>query len=206
MQDLYINTIMLFIFMFILTVFYIKLKNCKITSKNLSMIINKNEVLIDRIYKNCEVIKLKNNIELFSNIQIISKISKANYISFFKYNYSKKYVSLDFIFSVDDKGMVVKNSILDEIPVSDGLLSMDIMRHNKNLDYIDIDTIKNRNTSIFNILLTKGINKIYYQNIFKNDNLPFVFVVFSYNTYDYIIERIDRIEICRILEESKSLF
>jgi hypothetical protein len=172
---------------------------------NLLKIISKNVDFLIDFYKKQEVTYLKNTIELYSQFQIILKISKCDFISFFKYDYSKRYVVLHFILSVDEKGTIIQESMLDNLPASSNLLTLNIMKSDdKDLYSITTKELKDKNIKSYEVMEYREIKNIYYQNIFNNKENPLGFVTISYKNENYVIPDSDKIEILRIIEKIKS--
>lgn len=209
---MHILTDILFIFMMlILFLFvYIRQKNCKKVSNDLFKFLNKNLEFLTEVQRKKMIIELKNSIKVYSKFQIIQKISKADYISFFKYNYSKKYIELIFIFSIDYKGTIIQNSEFDKYPISGRLLALDILKTDSWDDLCELEknndlSILEKNDNIFQIMKNKGLNKCYYQNIFKEKDAPTGFFTIGYKNEDFEIDPGDKIEILRIIESTKSI-
>jgi hypothetical protein len=160
---------------------------------------------LNTLHKNQEIINLKKTIELYSQFQILLKISKCDYISLFKYDYTKKFVILHFLLSVDEKGVILQDSKLEDLPVASSVITLNIMRSdNDNLYSLLVDEVKEKDITIYNIMLKRGINKIYYQNIYKDEFNPLGYVAISYKNINYELPEEDKIEILRIIEKIKS--
>lgn len=205
MNNITIDIIFLLIISIFLTIIYIKQMRHKESYLNLLKIISKNVDFLIDFYKKQEVTYLKNTIELYSQFQIILKISKCDFISFFKYDYSKRYVVLHFILSVDEKGTIIQESMLDNLPASSNLLTLNIMKSDdKDLYSITTKELKDKNIKSYEVMEYREIKNIYYQNIFNNKENPLGFVTISYKNENYVIPDSDKIEILRIIEKIKS--
>ncbi len=200
--DLFVSILILSLVFII----YIKQKTYKKNSNNLIKILNNNVQFLTDLYKKHEVIELKKAIDLYSQFQIILKMSKCDYISFFKYNYSKKYIILHFVLSIDNKGSIIQTSILDNLPVTANLSILNILKSDDNdLYLLEPNYFEGKNDAMFKNLKDKNINTIYYQNVFKNKETPLGFISMSYKDKGYILPEDDKVEILRIIEKMKSL-
>jgi hypothetical protein len=205
MQIILLNILTLVITIFFLILLYLKQNNCNKLSNELVNILEKNIKFIDEFSKKQEIIQLKNTINIYSKFQVILKISKADYISFFKYDYSKRFIVLHFIISVDEKGYIIHKSALDDLPISSNLLTLNIIQSkDKDLYTLNIDELDCKNHTAYDMMCRKGINKIYYQNIFKNKENPFGFIVLSYKDKNFKLPDSDKTEVLRIIEQIKS--
>lgn len=172
-------------------------KNIKI-SKNLYKFLDKNWEFLTNIHRKKVIEELKSSIHIYSKFQIIQKISNADFISFFKYNYSKRYIDLDFLFSIDNNGNILQNSVLYNLPITGDLLIKNILASDCDLCSMDVEDLKT--CAIYDNLIQRELNKIFYQNIFKyNEDIPLAFVTISYKDKDYILSDDDKFEIIRIL-------
>ena len=114
----------IFFTLFLLISFFILHKKKQKNSENLTNVLNKNIDLLLQFERKHEMNELKNNIQLYSLFQIVLKITKADYVSFFKYDFSQKCVVLNFILSIDDKGFIVQESELDDYPVASNFMTL----------------------------------------------------------------------------------
>jgi len=200
-----IDFIFLLIITFLVILIYLKQFKSKRVSDNLIGILNKNVEFLTEYYRKQEIINLKRTIQLYSQFQIILKISQANYISFFKYDYSRKYVILHFLLSVDDKGTIVQESMLDKLPVTSNLLTLNIMRSDDNDLYsIDVNEIKEKDEKVYQVMKYRNISKMFYQNIYKDKENPLGFISISYQTENFKLSEGDKFEILRIIEKIKT--
>ena len=200
-----IDFIFLLIITFLVILIYLKQFKSKRVSDNLIGILNKNVEFLTEYYRKQEIINLKRTIQLYSQFQIILKISQANYISFFKYDYSRKYVILHFLLSVDDKGTIVQESMLDKLPVTSNLLTLNIMRSDDNDLYsIDVNEIKEKDEKVYQVMKYRNISKMFYKNIYKDKENPLGFISISYQTENFKLSEGDKFEILRIIEKIKT--
>jgi hypothetical protein len=205
MNHIFVDITFFLIITVLLLIVYIRQMRCKEISNNLIKILSKNVDFLTEYYKKQEIILLKNTIQLYSQFQIILKISKCDYVSFFKYDFSKRYIMIHFLLSVDDKGTIVQESVLDNLPATSNLLTLNIMKtDDKDLYSIKTSALKEKNEKTYEMIESRGIKKIYYQNVFKDKENPLGFVSISYKNEDYIISEDDKKEILRIIEKMKT--
>lgn len=199
----------LFISFFILAlvyIIYIKQKTYKKNSDDLINILSNNIQFLTDLNKKHEIVELKRAIDLYSHFQIILNISNCDYISFFKYDYSKRYILLHFILSVDSNGKIHHTDILDKLPITANLPMLNILKSDDDDLYIlSLYEIEGKNDDLLISLRNKGINTIYYQNIFKNKENPLGFVSLGYKTENYVLPQENKVEILRIIEKMKTL-
>jgi len=199
----FIHILSLLILIFLVIVVYTRKIKYKKVYENLFLTLDKHEKFLNEFSKSQEIINLKNSIKIYSKFQIILKISNCNYVTFFKYDYSQRYIILHFIISIDDKGHIIQNSILEDSSIISDLLILNILKSdNDDLYELDINNVKEKNVD--NYIKKSGINKVYYQNIFKDKNNPLGFISLSYKDKDYILQDNDKIEILKIIEKMKS--
>lgn len=205
MSHTIIDFIFLLIIVFLVFSIYLRQFKTKKVSDNLISILDKNVDLLTEFYRKQEIVNLKHTIQLYSQFQIILKISHADFISFFKYDYSRKYVILHFLLSVDDKGTIVQESMLDKLPATSNLLTLNILKAGgEDLYSINVDQIKEKDEKVYQIMKYRNINKLYYQNIFKEVENPLGFISISYKDENYEIPEGDKNEILRIIEKIKT--
>lgn len=207
MGHLIIDCSFLLTILVILIFFYFRQKKCKKISNDFLQIFSKNVDFITNLYEKLEVSNLKNNIQLSAYFQIILKISKADYITFFKYDYTQNHVvKLDFITSMDYNGTIIQNSILDQLPITSNILLLDIIKSDdKDIYFITDSQVKERNNVVYDVLEKREIKKVYYHNIYKqNRELPIGFIAISYKDENDIIIDSDKTEIFRLIEKMKS--
>jgi hypothetical protein len=200
------NTIIDLILIFLLICFFLilhfkQLKNEKIFI-DLYKFLEKNFGYLGEVYKRKIESELRNSIHVFSQFQIIQKISNADYVTFFKYNYSKRIVELDFIFSLDRSGRMVQDSIFNNITLTGNLLTLDAFR-SINCDLCDLDLceFENKCPEIYGFMTQRELKKIYFKNIFKDDKkeTPIAFIVISYKD-NYNLNVDDKNEIKRMIK------
>ena len=195
--DIFVSLIILVL----VVIIYLKQKEYKKNSDNLINILNINVEFLTELYKKHAIIELKKAIDLYSQFQIILKISKCDYVSFFKYDYSNRYIILHFILSIDSKGSIVQNSLLDNMPLTANLSIL--KSDDKDLYSLSPIEIEGKNDTLFGHLINHGINTIYYQNLFKSKENPLGFISISYKDENFSLEQDDKVEILRIIEEIK---
>jgi len=205
MTALFINSIQLILFLILVVIgiyYHIKIKRFKRTTGDLLTILDNHIDILDELNKKKDVSILKNMIELYSNMQIILKISNANYISLFKYDYSKRYIMSHFLFSMLENGNIEYATDNDKLPITSDLLKLNIFKtDDKELYYTYIKDVN----GITQDIKDKQIKKCYYQNIFNDSEKPFAFIIISYKDENYNILDGDKEEILRILQKIKSL-
>jgi len=173
--------------------------NNKIKNK-LGPTLDKNVEILNNIYNKYQSVDIKKNIKLFTQFNILAKVSKCDYITFLKYDYMNRYISMNFQFTLDQKS-IVEDTLLYE--VGHNLLTVDILKFDQDdLHYFLLNDIKNKNTKIYQAMIHKGTKKIYYQNVYK-DNMkePYGIITISFKDDLYTIPREDKIEILRIIKE-----
>ena len=205
MGHIFVDIMFLFVITFLVAMIYIRQQKYKIVSNDLIKILSKNVDFLNDFYRRQEVIQLKSTIQLYSQFQVILKISKANYISFFKYDYSNKFVVLHFLLSINDKGVILQDSKLEDLPVASSLVTLNIMKSDNNELYsILVDEVKDKDESVYNVMKKRGVNKMYYQNIYKEELNPLGYIAISYKDGEYMLPDDDKIEIIRIIEKIKT--
>jgi hypothetical protein len=206
MINIFIGILLSIIILGIVIMIYIKQKIYKKTSDNLINALSKNLFFFTELNKKQEIVNLKNSIDLYSKFQVILKISKCDYISFFKYDYSNRYIVLHFILSIDNNGTIIQTNILDKLPITANLSILNILKSDdEDLYLLPLSDIESKNDNFFRHLSNNGINTIYYQNVFKYKETPLGFISLAYKNKNYIILQEDKVEILRIIEEMKSL-
>ena len=206
MINIIIDLLTSFIILGLVIAIYIKQRANKKHSDHIIDILGKNVEFLTELYKKQEVINLKKSIDLYSQFQIILKISKCDFVSFFKYDYSSRYIVLHFILSIDNKGSIVQMNILDNLPVTANMSILNILKSDdEDLYRLFPNEIEGKNDNLFKNLVSHGINSIYYQNIFKNRENSLGFISLAYKDENYILPKEDKVEILRIIEKMKSL-
>lgn len=128
MSHIFVDFIFLFVIVFLVILIYLRQIRHKKLSDDLIKVLSKNVDFLTDFYHRQEIVSLKNTIQLYSQFQVLLKISKCDYISFFKYDFTKRYVTLHFILSIDDRGFIVQESMLDKLPVTSNLLTLSIIK------------------------------------------------------------------------------
>ena len=172
--------------------------------KDLLSLLSKNNEILNNFERNRKGEEIKDNIQLYSHIKICSKISKSDYVTLYKYDYSKSNIDIDFLMLVDDNGRNINKSIFDNKMIMSDLIISDIIKC-KNIDfqYNYLDDIDNEeNKLLYLSLYDKNITKIYYKNIFKSDEInPVGFIIFYYKDADYVLLEDDKDDILNNITE-----
>lgn len=185
---------------FIIT--YIKQLKSQKVSNELYNFLDKNLEFLNTMHRKKVAAQIKNSLEVYLQFQIIQKITKADYITFFKYDYSKKYVGLNFMFSIDANGSMIQNSIFEDLSLTGNLLTMDVFKSiNCDLCDLKLNDFEHKCPEIHGFMKQKEVHKIYFRNIFKDQNheSPVAFIVVSYKDANHILSDDDKNEIKRIL-------
>ena len=200
-----IDIFLVSIIMILSLVFYINRIRREKTYSDLFKLLSKNAEFLAEYQKKQEIIQLKNTIKIYSQFQIILKISKCDYITFFKYDYSNRYVILHFLLSMDSKGCIIQENSLDKLPISGNLLALNVLKtDDTDLYTLYTDEMKGKNDIVYHSTKEKGINKIYYQNVFVNKDNPLGFITLSYKDTNFELHEDDKVEVLRIIENIKS--
>jgi len=199
MTHFFIDILYLLVLVSISIVVYIRVSKCTKINFKLFDILYKNIEILSSYYQKRNIINFNKSFELYSDFQNILKISKGDNISLFRYNYLKKYIELEFLFSIDKSNNINGNVLLNKIPISSNMLALDIIQSDLDLHSVNINVFKNENSQIYKNLKVKGFNQIYCQNIFTDNIKPFGFIVISYKDENYIINENDHFEILRII-------
>lgn len=192
------------IFLIVIYIYYRQIR-CKEIHNEIIKVLNKNVDFIIEYNKKQEINTLKNTIQLSSYLQIILKIAKSDYITFFKYDYSQKYVKLDFITSMSSDGTIIQNSILDHIPVTSNILLLDIIKSDDKDFYCSTDSeVKEKNNIVSEVLEKREVKKVYYQNVFKqNLDTPVGFITLAYKDENSTLAESSKDEIKKMIEKMK---
>jgi len=169
---------------------------------SMSIFLDKNMEILNRAYRVRVAEELKKSLSILIKFQIIQKISKSNYLTFYKYNYSQKYIELDFDFSIRD-GVLVDNTPFEKILLSGDILTLDFFKKiNCEFCELNIDELEFCEKGIYQSIKDGNITKIYYKHIFnKNDKYNPVAIVFmSYKDCDFELVDDEKSEIIRILK------
>lgn len=195
-----INIIIFIIMIVFMIYFYHKQLIFERKTIKFNEFIENNNNIINNIYRKKEADEIKKTIQLYSQFQVISKVANCDYISYFKYDYTKENISINFVFTLHN------NSILEDTLLYDlgNNISMDTLKFSSDddLNFISVNDVKNIN--IYKSMKYKGTNKIYYKNIFKNSDNPVGFVAISYKDINYTISKGDKIEINRMIGKIKN--
>ncbi len=198
MEWIHIQNFVIFINLMIIVYMFIKFAKCKSCEQTIT-ILNKNVDLLNSVHRKQYSNDLKKMIELYSEVQTILKVSNSSFISLFRYDYSKTYITLHFMFSVNDGGEIMHESYLDKLPATSNLLNLKILKSNcDGLCNLKTDSFKDVDVKIYQILKYRNIEKTYYKNINKNSNTPLGYIAFSYQD-DYELDDRQREEILRII-------
>lgn len=203
-------TIMLLniVFLLMCLVFLILLKSkCKKSykvSNDLIGFISRSSEILTKYEKMQESIQLRKSIKLYSLTQILLNISKSDYISFFKYVNDENDNKIDFLFSFDSNGDALQHSYLDKKNISYDLLKIiDINDINNDINYIYFYDINIDNNYFCNALKKRNLNKIYFKNIYDSNDDRIGLIMFLYKDRNYILSETDKIDMFKIIEETK---
>jgi len=189
----------------LLLIFYFNRIRREKSYLELFKILSKNTEFLTEYQKKQEITQLKNTIKIYSQFQIILKISKCDFVTFFKYDYSNRYVILHFLLSIDSKGCIIQENSLDKLPISGNLLALNVLKSDDtDLYTLYTDEIKGKNDIVYHSTKEKGVNKIYYQNVFINRENPLGFITLSYKDKNFELPEDDKVEVLRIIENIKS--
>ena len=188
----------------LITYMLIKYVRCSSCDKTLE-ILNKNVDLLNSIYRKQHSNDLKKMVELYSEAQTILKISESSFISLFRYDYTRRYVTLHFLFSINGSGEIMHESYLDKLPATSNLLNLEILKSSSDDLYeLRTETIKEVDVKLYEMLKYYGINKLYFRNITKCVETPSGYIAFSYKD-DYELDESQREEILRIISKISEL-
>jgi len=189
----------------LLLIFYFNRIRREKSYLELFKILSKNTEFLTEYQKKQEITQLKNTIKIYSQFQIILKISKCDFVTFFKYDYSNRYVILHFLLSIDSKGCIIQENSLDKLPISGNLLALNVLKSDDtDLYTLYTDEMKGKNDIVYHSTKEKGVNKIYYQNVFINRENPLGFITLSYKDKNFELPEDDKVEVLRIIENIKS--
>lgn len=194
-----------FIFALLIIVF-IKNEACKKHSDMLIDFLIKNINFLSELNRKQEISQLKKTILLYTNFQVVLKMCDCDYISFFKYDYSNKYIHLHFILTIDRNGTMIHDSLLYDMTLSGSLLTLDILNTSHNdIKSFNIETVKVVSNNLYHIMMTRDIKKIYYKNVYRSDSdIPVGFISFSYKDPNFILDDDIKPEILRIVDKIKN--
>jgi tetratricopeptide (TPR) repeat protein len=197
------NMITLFFLIIILClIYYVYRRQVKYEkiSNQLIDFLTRNVEFLNEVNRQKEITEIKNIIQLYSRCQVISKVANCDYISFFKYDYSNRYITLNFILSINHDGSMVYDSLLYEM--GNNILNVNYLNFNDNdLYFLNLADVKDNSVSY--VMNQRELSKFYYRNIYKNSNTPIGFIAMSFKDNDYIIPESDKNEIIRMIENLK---
>lgn len=197
------NVINLFFLMIILClIYYVYQRQVKYEkiSNQLIDFLTKNIDFLNKVNRQKEIEEIKNIIQLYSRCQVISKVANCDYISFFKYDYSNRYVALNFILSINRDGTMVYDSLLYDM--GNSILTVNSLNFNDDdIYFLNLADVKDNNISY--VMKQRELTKFYYRNIYKNLNTPSGFIAMSFKDNNYVIPDGDKIEIIRMIENLK---
>lgn len=201
-----LNIFFLFACLTFLIMLKIKFLKSNKVSNDLVGFISKSSEILDKYEKKQEVIQLRNSIKLYSLIRIVLNMDSPDLISFFKYNYNQydNNHELNFIFTVDSNGFALQHTYLDEKII---FMELSKIIKSKNIDYelshVYLDDIKNDYNYFYEATLKRNLNKVYFKNIYNSNNEPIGLILLGYKDKNHNILDDDKIELCRILDETK---
>ena len=168
---------------------YLYLSKYRKNSDHLIDVLRKNVEYLENYKKQQEVDNLRKVIKLYSQLQIIMKLFKCDYTSFFRYTYNKRYVELYFLLAIDNNGIIIKELETEKLPVISSFITLNIMKNNnKKFDFMIVENIKDKSSFLYESFKFRGVKKLYYKNIYKDD-IPFGGILLSYKDEKYKISR-----------------
>lgn len=198
-----LQNLIIFINLIILIYIFLKYDRCNTCEQTLK-ILNKNLDLLNSVYQKQYSNDLKKMVELYSEVQTILKISESSHITLFRYDYTKTYITLHFMFCINKNGEIIHDSYLDKLPATSNLLNLEILKSSDNdLYYLKSESLKDIDAKIYQILKYNNVERIYYRNI-KRDKEPLGYIAFSYEN-DYELDDRQREEIMRIISKISGL-
>lgn len=211
MNDIVINifiTLVIIVFIIIIKKIYNKHK------KNYNVLIDflsRNIEILAYHEKNDYVNMMRKSSKLFSYCQSILKTVSCDYMTFFKYDYSRGYISLDFLFTMNKEGTLIDNSLLDNLPVTSTIMCTKVLRSDNQLNFLYIDDIK-ESEELYCAFKERNIYKIYYKNLYNDkgdgtldclsERLGFFFIAY---TDDYIMSEDDKDDVTNTIKKMKKL-
>lgn len=195
----------LFILILLIKVF-IKHEKCKKRSEELIGFLMKQIDFLTELNRKQEIIQLKKSILLYTDFQVVLKMCNCDFISFFKYDYSQKYLGLHFLLTIDNTGTLLHDSVLYDLPLTGGLLTLDILNSNRyDIGELNIELVKTLSENLYDVINRREINKIYYKNVYKYEaSNPIGFIAFSFKDKDALIDEEMKPEIIRISNKIKN--
>jgi len=197
MNDIYYIIQVLIILFNLSAIIYIFLKlesKYNTCNRSIRMLSTKHN-LLKLLYRKQTLHNMKKMIDLHRELQSILKISKSSYISLFKYNYTKRYITLNFLFSINNNDEIIYENYLNELPATSNTLNLKILKSD-GLDNID-------SVGLNKISQYSDIKKMYFKNIKKN-SVSVGYVAFSYLS-DYQVDFEQRREIEKITNKISEL-
>jgi hypothetical protein len=190
------DVFLIFIIIILIANVYIRQIKCEKSSFEVMKILNASILLLNNLEKRKKIQDLKNSLRLNTELQVILKISNADYLSLFKYDFSTKQ-KLYFLASLDKNGSIITNTLLDNYIVSN-----DILKYNGiDGEFTKIEMNEFKSQKIIDIMKYRGLSKVYYQNIADNMHQPNGFIILSYMDKNYELSHGDKFEIQRIMEK-----
>lgn len=176
-------------------------KNCDKVIRTLDA----NLDLLNLVYEKQHHGDLRKMIELYSNVQMILKLTESSFISLFRYDYSKKYIILHFMFSINKTGEIIHESYLDNLPATSNMLNLEIMKSSEDkLHTLFVDDIKDVDIKIYQNMRVRNIHKIYFKNLMNGIDSPIGYVSFCYEN-DYILDEHQQEETLRLMKKISDL-
>lgn len=186
--------IFFFIFSVIVLFYLFKIieKTINYKSEKLLDLIKKNNDLLDICIKKNNDKKVINSISVYNKLLTILKISNANSVMLFKYNYNKKFILFNFLLSINNDDELYNENITYELPVTSNKIVLDILESNNS---------ELRQKKVKNKILSQSPAKIYYKNIYKDNLYPYGFIILSYKDFYYNISNDEAQKIEDIIED-----
>jgi hypothetical protein len=183
--------------LFIIIIF--KQNKTENTTNKMFSILDYNIDNINKIHRLNVVKRLKSNLDIYSKYQIIQKVSKANYVSLLRCDYSNRSIDLDVIFTIDQHSNIYKKFFLDNIKINAKFLTNDIINNNYEIKKLDFNSLNNE--TFVSLIRKSNINNIYYKNIYNEQGILEYVTLFLYKDNDLLNN--DIVEIDRILKEAE---
>lgn len=132
--------------------------------------------------------EISNTIEFYEKFSYILKISNADFIALFKYDYSKRYITTNFILSLDKNNNINYYTEHGVLPVTINEVSLKILNSdNSDVHELYMSDLQNNPISLRSIY--KKTFKLYWQNIFKKNINPIGYIVLAYENEYKISEK-----------------
>lgn len=199
-----IETILILVNFAILLFFVIKrFSSCNNCEKVLETL-DANMNLLNLIYEKQKKDNVRKMVETYTQVQTLLKLTEASTVSLFKYDYSKNNsIILHFVFSFNKNGEISHDSYLDKLPVTSNSLNLEILMDNDRLGVMMVSDLKVHDIILYNLLIYRNLEKIYFKNIVK-ENVPVGYISFFYDN-DYIMSERQIEETLRILNKISTL-